>query len=58
MKVTLVMAGDEEGGLEKHVVELANCLMKHHQVTVVAHENYRSRLVDTESEPIDGSSLN
>lgn len=44
MKVTLVMAGDEEGGLEKHVVELANCLMKHHQVTVVAHEKYRSRL--------------
>ncbi|QTD64835.1 glycosyltransferase [Acinetobacter towneri] len=44
MKVTLVMAGDEEGGLEKHVVELVNCLMKHHQVTVVAHEKYRSRL--------------
>ena len=44
MKVTLVMAGDEEGGLEKHVVELANSLMKHHQVTVIAHEKYRSRL--------------
>lgn len=44
MKVTLVMAGDEEGGLEKHVVELAHSLMKHHQVTVIAHEKYRSRL--------------
>lgn len=44
MKVTLVMAGDEEGGLEKHVVELAHGLMKHHQVTVIAHEKYRNRL--------------
>ena len=38
------MAGDEEGGLEKHVVELAHELMADHEVTVIAHEKYRDRL--------------
>lgn len=42
----MVMAGDEEGGLEKHVVELAQGLAQHgHAVTVIAHEKYRARLV-------------
>lgn len=41
----MVMAGDEEGGLEKHVVELAHGLQhRGHDVTVVAHEKYRERL--------------
>ena len=45
MNITLVMAGDEEGGLEKHVVELAHGLQQRgHQVTVIAHEKYRDRL--------------
>ncbi|MEQ1345120.1 glycosyltransferase [Acinetobacter seifertii] len=45
MKITLVMAGDEEGGLEKHVVELAHGLQQHdHNVTVIAHEKYHDRL--------------
>ncbi len=48
MRITLVMAGDEEGGLEKHVVELANGLAEGgEQVSVVAHSKYRDRL-DTE----------
>lgn len=45
MNICLVMAGDEEGGLEKHVVELAEGLAQHgHAVTVIAHEKYRARL--------------
>lgn len=39
------MAGDEEGGLEKHVVELANGLQaRGHAVTVIAHAKYQERL--------------
>lgn len=46
MHICLVMAGDEEGGLEKHVVELAQGITQHgHVVTVIAHEKYRARLV-------------
>lgn len=45
MHICLVMAGDEEGGLEKHVVELAQGLAQHgHAVTVIAHEKYQARL--------------
>lgn len=44
-RITLVMAGNEEGGLEKHVVELANGLVgMQHQVSVIAHSKYQSRL--------------
>lgn len=44
-RITLVMAGNEEGGLEKHVVELANGLLGlQHQVTVIAHGKYQDRL--------------
>lgn len=44
-RITLVMAGNEEGGLEKHVVELANGLLAlGHQVTVIAHAKYQERL--------------
>lgn len=44
MRVALVMAGDEEGGLEKHVVELANGLASRHiDVSVVAHPKYAPR---------------
>ncbi len=44
MNLVLVMAGDEEGGLEKHVVELANGLVaRGHAVSVVAHARYADR---------------
>jgi glycosyltransferase involved in cell wall biosynthesis len=44
-KITVcqVLAGDEEGGLEKHVVELSNCLVENYHVVVIAHEKYRGR---------------
>jgi glycosyltransferase involved in cell wall biosynthesis len=41
----MVMAGDEEGGLEKHVVELANGLKQRgHKLTMIAHEKYLDRV--------------
>lgn len=44
MKLVLVMAGDEEGGLEKHVVELANGFAgRGHAVSVIAHARYGDR---------------
>jgi glycosyltransferase involved in cell wall biosynthesis len=44
MKVMQVMAGSDEGGLEKHFVELANALArKGHEVIAVAHAKYRDR---------------
>lgn len=53
MKIAMVMAGDEEGGLEKHVVELANGLQERgHQLTLIAHEKYRDRL-NTDFIPVD-----
>nr|VFJ42257.1 MAG: Glycosyltransferase involved in cell wall bisynthesis [Candidatus Kentron sp. FW]VFJ49973.1 MAG: Glycosyltransferase involved in cell wall bisynthesis [Candidatus Kentron sp. FW] len=43
--VALVMAGDEEGGLEKHVVDLASTLPDYGmQATVIAHPKYGPRL--------------
>jgi len=41
--ICLVLAGDEEGGLEKHFVELSNMVAKKHTVYVVAHKKYGSR---------------
>ena len=44
MRICQVMAGDEEGGLETHFVDLANGLATlGDDVAVVAHERYRSR---------------
>lgn len=44
-RITMVMAGDEEGGLEKHVVELSNGLAaRGYSVSVIAHAKYQSRL--------------
>nr|VFK58668.1 MAG: Glycosyltransferase involved in cell wall bisynthesis [Candidatus Kentron sp. UNK]VFK68513.1 MAG: Glycosyltransferase involved in cell wall bisynthesis [Candidatus Kentron sp. UNK] len=43
--VALVMAGDEEGGLEKHVIDLANALPNHDiRTTLISHPKYGSRL--------------
>lgn len=44
-RITMVMAGDEEGGLEKHVVELSNGLVTSgYSVSVIAHAKYQQRL--------------
>ncbi len=43
MKVCLLMAGDEEGGLEQHFVELANGLSKKVDIVVIAHTKYQDR---------------
>ena len=44
MKVCQIMAGDEEGGLENHVVELCNALIDRvDDLVVIAHEKYRDR---------------
>ncbi|WP_435750920.1 glycosyltransferase [Thauera sp. AutoDN2] len=47
LKITIIMAGYGEGGLEKHVVELANGLMRHKkegvQVCVIADPMYGVR---------------
>ena len=38
------MGGDEEGGLENHVLGLANALAKKHEVHLIAHQKYADRL--------------
>lgn len=43
MKVCEVMAGNEEGGLENHFIDLANALAKRHEVHVIAHARYGER---------------
>lgn len=55
MRVALVMAGHGEGGLEKHVVELANGLAHRGlEVSVIAHPMYGPRLADaTHFVPLD-----
>ncbi|MVF11730.1 glycosyltransferase [Ketobacter sp. MCCC 1A13808] len=45
MKVCMLLAGDEEGGLEKHVMELANALSEKVDLHLVAHAKYRDRVV-------------
>ena len=48
------MAGDEEGGLEKHVVELANGLgQKGHKLTMIAHQKYADRVLNVDFKAID-----
>ncbi len=44
MKICLLMGGDEEGGLENHVLGLANALATNHEVHLIAHQKYASRL--------------
>lgn len=54
MHICMVMAGDEEGGLEKHVVELANGLAQIGQkVTLIAHEKYAERVQGVEFKALD-----
>ena len=46
MKVCQILAGDEEGGLEKHFEELCNKMAQTHEVHVIAHEKYRERFAE------------
>ncbi|HSR73765.1 MAG TPA: glycosyltransferase, partial [Sulfurovum sp.] len=43
MRICQILAGDEEGGLEKHFEELCNRLASYHEIHVIAHEKYRKR---------------
>jgi len=43
VKICQVLGGNEEGGLEKHFVELCNQLTWYEEVHVIAHEKYRTR---------------
>lgn len=50
----MVMAGDEEGGLEKHVMELANALVRSgQQVTLIAHQKYTERVYGVTFKALD-----
>lgn len=42
MRISMVMASAEDGGLEKHVIELSNALAQTHQVSLIAHPRYQS----------------
>lgn len=43
MRICQVLAGDEDGGLEKHTIELSKELKKRNiDVTVIAHEKFKS----------------
>ena len=55
MRICQIMAGDEEGGLETHFVDLANGLARSgDDVAVIAHGRYRDRFVpDIEYLPLD-----
>lgn len=44
MIICQVLAGNEEGGLEKHVAELCNRLINFHEIHIIAHEKYKNRL--------------
>lgn len=43
MRVCEIMAGDEEGGLENHFIDLANALSGSNEVHVIAHVRYADR---------------
>jgi len=44
MRITLVMASAEDGGLEKHVIELANGLSRQHAVSLIAHPRFLNNI--------------
>lgn len=54
MRVCQVLAGDEEGGLEKHTIELSYALQKEGiDVTVIAHEKFKNDFKTIRFIPID-----
>lgn len=44
MRIVQVVAGQGDGGLERHVVTLANELAARHEVTLVAHPSFAGRI--------------
>ena len=44
MHICQILGGNEEGGLENHVISLCNRFCEQHQVTLVAHPKYADRL--------------
>lgn len=44
MKICQVLSSQGSGGLERHFVELCNCLAERHEVIAVAHPEFRGRL--------------
>lgn len=54
MRVCQILAGNEEGGLEKHTVELTHELKREGiDVTVVAHKKFQNEFKDIRFIPID-----
>jgi glycosyltransferase involved in cell wall biosynthesis len=47
------MGGDEEGGLENHVVELGNALASSHNVHIIAHAKYEDRFKSVSFHAVD-----
>ncbi len=37
------MGGNEEGGLENHVIEIGNALAENHELHIIAHKKYKNR---------------
>ena len=56
MKILQIMAGNEEGGLENHFVDLCNALSRttDFEISVIAHEKYQQRFdVSIQFYPLD-----
>jgi len=54
MKIALILGGQGDGGLERHVLTLANQLASRHSVTLFAHRSFAERLTTAvHFEPVD-----
>ena len=54
MKICQVLAGNEDGGLEKHTIELSKQLSKRgYELTVIAHKDFESYFEDINFIPLD-----
>lgn len=49
----MIMGGNEEGGLENHVVALSNALAKQNEVHVIAHQKYENRFEKVHFHSVD-----
>lgn len=54
MKVCQVLAGNEDGGLEKHTIELSKKLKERNlEVSVIAHKDFKKHFEDVDFIPLD-----
>ncbi|BAK74167.1 glycosyltransferase [Arcobacter sp. L] len=54
MKICQILAGNEDGGLEKHTIELSKQLKNRGiDITVIAHEDFRNDFLDVNFIPLD-----